>query len=194
MDNNEIIQLAILCQDYTEYMQMLISTGADKAILCQDYTEYMQMLIGTGADKEVKTKIKEKLERIKEQIKERKTELYLLKVIGDVEPELSGPFNTNKNRLKAAIGHRQNDPDKCDGIFKLDVINGKPQVEAYYGIDLDEESKATSQPIGRRLDETEYLTEDHQVSDEEQREIDRDALSDSSYDDDDFSIEEESRW
>lgn len=57
-----------------------------------------------------------------------------------------------------------------------------------------DKTEAISLPVGRRLDESEYVTEDSPVSEEEQREIDRSALSDSSYDNDDFSLEEENRW
>jgi hypothetical protein len=51
---------------------------------------------------------------------EEKTPYYLLTVIGDVEPELAGPFSTEDERDAAARAHKAENGDK-DGIFWLDA-------------------------------------------------------------------------
>jgi hypothetical protein len=62
---------------------------------------------------------------------------YLLVIEDTVEPDLRGPFTKVKNRDAAAIQHRRNDPEKNDGLFKLEIINGMPHVSTYSGGDLD---------------------------------------------------------
>lgn len=66
-----------------------------------------------------------------------KKALYLQVVVNDVELELYGPFKTEIDRMKAAIEHRQADEDKEDGLFKLDIIDGKPKVSTFCGGDFD---------------------------------------------------------
>jgi hypothetical protein len=113
------------------------------ATLCSNYTDYARMLNVSLTDEGLKQTILGRMDAIHIQMlalepQKDKSKLYLLTTIGDVEPELSGPFETKEDRLKAAVSHRQNDPDKKDGLFKLDVINGEPQVGTYCGDDLDD--------------------------------------------------------
>jgi hypothetical protein len=58
-----------------------------------------------------------------------KANLYLVIVYGDIEPELF-PFETVVERDNAAIEHKRNNGDD-DGIFKLDVVDGKPEMTTY---------------------------------------------------------------
>lgn len=63
---------------------------------------------------------------------------YLLVMHGDVEPELRGPFERAELRDDAAREHRCADPAKCDGLYRLDVLEGGvPTVCAYAGAELD---------------------------------------------------------
>ena len=55
--------------------------------------------------------------------------LYLVIVLGDVEPILAGPFETEQMRDDHAAMHRELEGDK-DGIYKLD-INNMPSISAY---------------------------------------------------------------
>jgi len=54
---------------------------------------------------------------------------YLVIVYGDIEPELF-PFKTTLERDNAAIEHKRANADD-DGIFKLDVVNGIPEMTTY---------------------------------------------------------------
>ena len=59
---------------------------------------------------------------------------YLLVIHGDVEPEVRGPFERAQLRDEAAREHRSSDPDKDDGLYRLDVsAAGSPSVAAYGG-------------------------------------------------------------
>lgn len=63
---------------------------------------------------------------------------YLLVTHGDVEPEMRGPFERAQLRDEAARKHRSADPAKCDGLYRLDVLEGGvPTVCAYAGAELD---------------------------------------------------------
>ena len=59
--------------------------------------------------------------------------LYLLHVWGDVQPILKGPYKSEKARNYAAkfVDHAQ--PDLKDGVFLLDIVNGKLTVSSYEG-------------------------------------------------------------
>jgi hypothetical protein len=54
---------------------------------------------------------------------------YLVIVYGDIEPEIF-PFETTMERDNAAIKHKHINGDD-DGIFKLDVVNGIPEMTTY---------------------------------------------------------------
>lgn len=63
---------------------------------------------------------------------------YLITVYGDVEPELSEPFESEDEVLDAAIEHRREDPEKCDGLYLLEISeNGEPSIDAFCGGDID---------------------------------------------------------
>jgi len=64
--------------------------------------------------------------------------LYLIYMWGDVEPELYGPFVSEDARMATAVKMRALDPDKKNGIFKLDCL-GDPTVEPFAGGDLEQE-------------------------------------------------------
>lgn len=60
--------------------------------------------------------------------------LYLLKMVGDVYPELDGPFENEDERNDAAIAHRDGDPEMEDGLFRLDIDEeGTPSIYPYSG-------------------------------------------------------------
>jgi hypothetical protein len=54
---------------------------------------------------------------------------YLVIVYGDVEPEVF-PFETVVERDNAAIKHKSVNGDD-DGIFKLDIVDGIPEMTTY---------------------------------------------------------------
>ncbi len=62
---------------------------------------------------------------------------YLLIMVGDVEPELSGPYPHAEAVLEAARRQRDGDPDMENGLFRLTVRNGQPEVAAFSGMDLE---------------------------------------------------------
>ncbi|MGI6124320.1 MAG: hypothetical protein ACOYIG_09060 [Acetivibrionales bacterium] len=50
---------------------------------------------------------------------------YLLIMVGDVQPELSEPFQSEDERDKAAWDYRQEvDPEGRNGLYRLDVPKG----------------------------------------------------------------------
>lgn len=70
---------------------------------------------------------------------------WLIIVEGDVEPKLHGPFEDKNIRDLYATTHRKEDPDKNDGIYKLDIeatvivestsitFSATPRVSSYSG-------------------------------------------------------------
>jgi hypothetical protein len=67
---------------------------------------------------------------------------YLMVVLGDVEPEIRGPFATAEGRDADAVTHRRGDPSMRDGLYMLDVdANGKPTIGAYSGGFFDESAE-----------------------------------------------------
>jgi hypothetical protein len=62
---------------------------------------------------------------------------YLLIVEGDIEPRMEGPFHTETARDAAARAHRDQDQDKADGLFPLDLNTtddaAEIDVDAYAG-------------------------------------------------------------
>lgn len=65
--------------------------------------------------------------------------LFLVITVGDVEPELRGPFRNEAERIGAARAHRATDPEKRDGLFRLDVTpTGRgAQVWSFAGWETD---------------------------------------------------------
>lgn len=59
---------------------------------------------------------------------------YLIKVIGDVEPDIVGPMASDEEVFEAAIEHRKTDGDLHDGLFWLDIDeNGVPAIGSFSG-------------------------------------------------------------
>jgi len=63
--------------------------------------------------------------------------LYLSIIVEDIDPTIEGPFETEEDRLLTAVEHRDNDPDKNDGIFKLDIVQGVPVMSSYRSVELE---------------------------------------------------------
>lgn len=57
-----------------------------------------------------------------------RTDSYLIIIIGDVQPFIRGPYKSEKHRDIAA---KSAGLKYKNGIFKLDITNGKPNMEAY---------------------------------------------------------------
>lgn len=49
---------------------------------------------------------------------------YLLVMVGDIEADLKGPFDTTDDRDMAALQHRNSDPDGDDGLHMVDITKG----------------------------------------------------------------------
>lgn len=62
---------------------------------------------------------------------------YLIVVEGDVDPSLVGPFDTGDAVLKEARRQRQDDPDMENGLFRLRICNGEPEIGSFSGQELD---------------------------------------------------------
>ena len=59
---------------------------------------------------------------------------YNLIIFDDIEPELFGPFGNWDEMISAAEQHRDDDPDKNDGIYHLTVPKGVPiKIDTYQG-------------------------------------------------------------
>jgi len=57
---------------------------------------------------------------------------FLFITAGDIEPQIKGPYKTEKARSKAARAHKKFHGDE-DGIFGLDINNNSPHTWAYSG-------------------------------------------------------------
>jgi hypothetical protein len=63
---------------------------------------------------------------------------YVLKIVGDIEPTLRGPYKNPDTRDRAAKRLRAKDREQENGIFALDLMkNGKIRVWAYSAGFLD---------------------------------------------------------
>lgn len=67
--------------------------------------------------------------------KAKKTERFVLRIAGGVEPELIGPFKNAQTR--DAKARRVRNADEDDGVFWLNVTNGEVSVGAYSGGFMD---------------------------------------------------------
>ena len=57
---------------------------------------------------------------------------YVLEIVGDIEPNLRGPYKNPDTRDRTAKRLREKDEEKENGIFALDLMNnGKIRVWAY---------------------------------------------------------------
>ena len=63
--------------------------------------------------------------------------LHLLSIAGDVEPELSGRYDNERERTEAAQDYRRAHGDE-DGLFRLDIAaGGRVTVDTFSGAELD---------------------------------------------------------
>ena len=99
--------------------------------------------------------------------------LRLLHLWGDVDPEISGPYDSDEDRLAAAQDYRRAHGEE-NGVFKLDVtgdVEADVRVESYAGGDLEMPPKPKDAPKrskwlnsvwvnGRNA--LVYITSDHQ--------------------------------
>ena len=68
---------------------------------------------------------------------------YILKIVGDIEATLRGPYKNTDTRDRAAKRLREKDAEKENGIFALDLMkNGKLHIWAYSAGFLDEAFEA----------------------------------------------------
>lgn len=58
--------------------------------------------------------------------------MYLLVIWNDVEPEIIGPFSSERNRLAEAKNIRQQDPNKDHGIYRLEA-DGNVEIGCFTG-------------------------------------------------------------
>ena len=58
---------------------------------------------------------------------------YVLQIIGDVEPTLHGPFDSEDERDAMARSLRDEDTTFKDGIYAAQIKNGKLEVDSYSG-------------------------------------------------------------
>ena len=65
--------------------------------------------------------------------------LMLLSIMGDVEPELGGPFDSEDERVEAARDYRRAHGDE-DGLFRVDAT-GDLTVEGFAGGELSDEPR-----------------------------------------------------
>ena len=64
-------------------------------------------------------------------------ERYMVLVEGCVEPELHGPYDTDKDRLEAARDLWSEESEDC--IFRLNIVNGKPEVAPFSNMEMEDE-------------------------------------------------------
>lgn len=64
-----------------------------------------------------------------------KTELYLFITVNDVEPVIRGPYTSEEARDRAARRYQSKKIE--DGLFRLNITDGKPTTEAYSGAFFD---------------------------------------------------------
>jgi hypothetical protein len=122
------------------YMELKFKEIAQIATLCEQFLKLTSMLKVALDNENLSDKIVKKLQDLYDRIitiKQPSDVHYLLKIIGDVEPELVGPFENTVHRTDKAKEHRRDDPDKNDGLFMLDMRKGEPTVNSYSGKNLD---------------------------------------------------------
>jgi hypothetical protein len=63
---------------------------------------------------------------------------YVLETIGDIEPQLHGPFPSPEQRDEQAVQLRRQDPGKNNGLFRLDLsANAELSADPYCGSELE---------------------------------------------------------
>jgi hypothetical protein len=69
-----------------------------------------------------------------------KPQVYLINVVGDVDPELEGPFTNFEALADRAKELRAEDAGMENGLFYLDIdAKGKPSIHAFSGAFFDDE-------------------------------------------------------
>lgn len=64
---------------------------------------------------------------------------YVLEIMGDLEPQLHGPYATEEEQNRKAVQLRREDPGKRNGLFRLDVsATAAPDVSPYSGAELSD--------------------------------------------------------
>lgn len=62
---------------------------------------------------------------------------YLLQVVGDVEPQLHGPYSSTLMRDREALRIRMSEGDR-DGLYKVSVDErGRPSVDSYLSMEFE---------------------------------------------------------
>lgn len=67
---------------------------------------------------------------------------YVLQVIGDVEPLLHGPFETEEERdaLARKVHDKSDDGGLYDGVYAVEIKNGEMSVDSYSGAFFESKS------------------------------------------------------
>ena len=65
--------------------------------------------------------------------------LHVLEIVGDLEPQLHGPYATEEAQDRQAVQLRQQDPGKRNGLYRLNVsTTTAPDVGAFSGTELSD--------------------------------------------------------
>ncbi|WP_018079315.1 hypothetical protein [Thiobacillus denitrificans] len=62
---------------------------------------------------------------------------YLLVMVGDIEPELHGPYDSDDEVIQAARNAREDDPEMENGLFRVYSRGGSVSIDSFAGIELD---------------------------------------------------------
>lgn len=74
-----------------------------------------------------------------------KEEYYLIRIFGDVDPVIVGEYKSDEERRLAARKIREeDDQDLHDGLYRLDIVNGKPVIDSFSGYELKETEEEVS--------------------------------------------------
>lgn len=74
-----------------------------------------------------------------------KEEYYLIRIFGDVDPVIVGEYKSDEERTLAARKIREeDDQDLHDGLYRLDIVNGKPVIDSFSGYELKETEEEVS--------------------------------------------------
>lgn len=63
------------------------------------------------------------------------TKHYLIRIFGDVEPMVVGQYKSDEERIGIASDIRKE--TKEDGVYRLDIVNGKPKVNSFRADEID---------------------------------------------------------
>ena len=65
-----------------------------------------------------------------------KSQFYVLEVVGDLEPQLHGPYATEARRDMRARQLRERDPAQNNGLFRLAILGAHPVVGTFTNLEL----------------------------------------------------------